>query len=171
GWYGLAGNSSYTGVFAGFPDPVEGSATDPYLMFAIPSNVYADPCRFLDAGLLTPRVGHSVDDLVNALVALEGAEVSTPTDVTLDGYRGRQLTITAPDTFDECSPEEPQYRLWRFPNGGDHFMAPRQVHRISIIDVDRTRVVIVTSEHPDTAPHDLAQLQQIFESIELEPRY
>src|SRR4029077_2430319 len=72
-----------------------GRSAGPELMaISIFDTVMADPCHF-NKGPINPSPGPSVDDLVTALVGLPGLDVSTPTDITIDGYRGKQLTITA----------------------------------------------------------------------------
>ena len=67
--------------------------------FSIFDKVYADPCHF-DKGLLNPLPGPTVDDLATALASLPGLDATTPTDVTVGGYQGKQLTLTAPASFD-----------------------------------------------------------------------
>ena len=64
--------------------------------------VYADPCDY-GKGLISPRPGSSVDDLANALASLPGIQVTAPTDVSIDGYSGKQLTLTAPSDVAGCT--------------------------------------------------------------------
>jgi hypothetical protein len=98
GWQGTAHGGSYTGLFRDGD-----SQSEPFLAFAVVGNVYVDPCHYRDAGLLIPSVGPSVDDLTAALVAMEGGNVSAPIDVIVGGYPGKQLTITAPESFEQCN--------------------------------------------------------------------
>ena len=74
--------------------------------FWIVDNVYSDPCD--PNSEFEPSLGPSVDDLVTALANLPGYEASTPTDITVSGFPGVQLELTAPEYGDEC----PDHRTW-----------------------------------------------------------
>ena len=54
------------------------------LAFSTFDIVYGDPCDF-DKGPMNPLPGPSVDDLATALAGLPGLDVTTPTDITIDG--------------------------------------------------------------------------------------
>ena len=135
-----------TGVFAvGFP---------------LVDNVVADPCS---DGLLDPPVGPAVDDLVSAISGLAGFEATTPLDITLDGYRGKQFTVT------RVSPEVPDCgRTWASGtrvNG----MGSGEANVVRIVDVEGTRIVLTGAYDPAAAEADLATVQQLFASIRIEP--
>ena len=103
----------------GGPNHVElGHADGPILsgFLNIFDIVYADPCDY-NKGVINPPTGPTVDDLVTALVGTKG-DVSPPTDITIDGYRGKQLTITAPSGFVGCtlSPDG-NLRVWELSVG------------------------------------------------------
>jgi hypothetical protein len=94
------------------------------------------------------QFGPTVDDLVTFLAGVETIKISENTDVTLDGYRGNYLEITAV-TVDNCGVRPEFDQAW-------------------IVDVDGVRLVIggsVTSAS-ETA---MAELSQIVESIRIEP--
>jgi hypothetical protein len=136
---------------------------------SIVDNVYADPCD-QGQGLVKPSVGPSVDELAAAIAELPGPEVSTPTDVTVDGYPGKQLTIRAPDPIEGCIPESGDYTLWTNARTGfASTMHSGEVSTIWIVDVDGARLMIRNKEFPASTAQERAELQQIFESIRLEP--
>ena len=65
-------------------------------------NLVTDGCR--DHLAADPPVGPTVDDLATALSGLAPFEVtSPPSDVTLEGYRGKHMELTVPDIdFERC---------------------------------------------------------------------
>jgi hypothetical protein len=163
------------------PDGWEGNVGGPYLVdlgqvgfqqalaVSVFDTVYADPCDF-NKGPIDPPPGPSVDDLVTALVGLPSLVVSTPTDVTIDGYRGKQLTLTAPSSLSGCtlSPDS-DLRIWALPLGATHGMNPGYISHLWILDVDGQRVVIDTAEWPGQTAATKAEIQGVLDSIQLEP--
>lgn len=129
--------------------------------FLIVDNVVADPCG--PAGvLLDPPVGPTVDDLVSAISNLQGFEVTAPIDVTVDGFHGKQFTMTAPDVPD-CG------GTWATA-GLTHGMGPGEASLVRILDVDGVRVVITgTYYSPEASEADLTALQQLMASVHVAP--
>lgn len=144
----------------------------PYLpggvSFSIFDKVRADPCH-PDQALLDPTPGPTVEDLAAALASLPGLDVTTPTDVTVDGYTGKQLTLTAPATFEGCTIYEDGYVIWELPLGGTKAMSPGERDRVWIVDAEGERLVIHTSEIPGQTSQDQAEVQGILDSIRIEP--
>lgn len=131
------------------------------LGFLIVTNVVADTCA--DA-LLDPPPGPSVDDLVAAISALPGFTATTPTEVTVDGFAGKQFTVTAPDG--PCTAP----RSWATPdriNG----VGSGEVNLIRIVDVDGTRVVMTGALGPIEAesPAAIARLEQVMDTVTFTP--
>ena len=63
-------------------------------------NIYADPCQW---ELVDPPFGPTVDDLVSAWANVPGFDATATSDVTVDGYAGKQIEFTVPDyNEDEC---------------------------------------------------------------------
>lgn len=160
----------------------EGSMGGPYLVdlgkpaepvavsFQIFDTVYADPCDF-SKGPLDPRPGPSVDDLATALVGLPRLDVTAPTDITIDGFRGKQLTLTAPSDMTGCtlSPDG-NLLIWELPLGARIGMTRGEVDRIWILDVDGQRLVIDAPDVPgalDAASK--AEVQAVLDSIRIAP--
>jgi len=160
----------------------EGTMGGPYLVnlgkvaqpeavsFQIFDTVYADPCDF-SKGLLDPRPGPSVDDLATALVGLPGIDVTAPIDITIDGYRGKQLTLTAPSDMTGCtlSPDG-NLLTWELPLGARIGMTRGEVDRVWILDVDGQRLVIDARDVPgalDAASK--AEVQAVLDSIRIAP--
>jgi hypothetical protein len=158
GWFGNMG-----GPYAVFLDPGMGavSADDGLVEFVIFNKVYADPCH-PDRGLLNPLPGPSVDDLANALASLPSLVATTPTAVTVAGYHGKQLTLTAPTSITTCS-------VWELPLGAYNTMVPGQRDRIWILDINGQRLVIDAPEVPSESSADKANVQAILDSIRIAP--
>lgn len=129
--------------------------------FLIVDNVVADPCGPANV-LLEPPVGPSPDDLVAALSSLKGFEASAPMDVTLDGFDGKQFTLTAPLDAG-CD-----LKSWRT-EGRTNGVGPGEINVLRILDVHGVRLVISGGYQQATSEEQLAAIQQVIESIHIEP--
>ena len=159
GWKGALGSPVYA-----FVTTVNDSVG---VMFGFIDQVVADPCDF-DQGLVTPQVGPSVDDLATALTRMPGVTATLPTDVTLSGYAGKQLTVTAPTSFAGCNLWPEGYVLWQGPLGGNYAVDAGAVTRLWILDVDGNRLVIIQWATGRTA-QERADVQAILDSIRIAP--
>ena len=158
------------------------------------TNLVSDGCR--DHTPLDPPVGPTVDDLAIALSQLAPFEVTAPpTDVALFGYQGKHLELTVPDLpstdfsgrndaqFTDCVDGE--IHSWISPINDlsfgllghsspppGHFQAyqtPGQTEEFWILDVDGTRVVLVSFDTPNAPADDIAERDAIFDTIRMEP--
>jgi hypothetical protein len=135
-------------------------------------DVYADPCRW-ETTLLDPSPSSSADALVAALAGQKGLRVSTPTDITVDGFSGTSMerTVHAGINLAEC--DGGHFRPWlgiggglneRYLDSGEHVM-------LWIIDVDGVPLVIDASlGEAGTSAQDRAAHIQIAESVRIDPR-
>jgi hypothetical protein len=157
-WYADTG-----GPYAVFLDPNFGPVTNDngLVEFVIFNKVYTDPCR-IDQGLLNPPPGPSVDDLANALASVPSLVATTPTDVTVSGYHGRQLTLTSPTSNGTCL-------VWQLPLGANNNMVSGEVDRYWILDISGQRLVIDAHEVPSESAEDKAAVQAILDSIRIAP--
>jgi hypothetical protein len=162
GWEGKVG-----GPYAAFLDKEgDGGNGGAAIAFTLSQSVYADPCN--DQGFLDPQPGPSVDDLASALSNLPSFDVTTPTEVTVDGYRGKQLTLTAPDNFDGCTFSSGEYRVWELPLGRIFRIPPGQRMALWILDVDGERLVVSVETFQATTTQELSEVQEILDSIRIE---
>lgn len=129
-------------------------------------NLYADPCTPA-SGLLDPTPGPTVDDLVAAFNRVPGVVLSTPTDVTVDGFAAKQADLRF-EGSDSCTGEDAV--LWPIGTAGDAAPAPApgEVERLWFVDVDGHRLLIATTDTTDAADEVRAELDAIFESIHIE---
>lgn len=160
GWTG-----ELAGPYAVFLDNggTSGRAT---VTFTLSQNIYADPCT--DRGFLNPQPGPTVDEIASALARLPGFAATTPTDLTVAGFRGKQLTLTAPDNFDSCLLSPDGYRIWQLPEGHVFSFAPGERMGLWILDVNGTRLVVSRETLPGTTAQDQAKVQAILDSIRIE---
>ena len=128
--------------------------------FQIVDNVVAGCSDQETAELLDPPVGPSVDDLVTAISNLEGYEATAPVDITVSGFQGKEFTLTAV----------------RHGCGGTWATADRvtgmgagESNLLRILDVDGVRVVIAGAYHASTPEADVAAVEQVMDSVQIEP--
>jgi hypothetical protein len=131
--------------------------------FAIVVGVVADPCGAADE-LVSPAVGPSVDDLVEAISGLESFTVSAPTEIGVDGFAGVEITVTAPGLA-ACD-----LKTWATATRVNGVSA-REINVMRIFDVRGTRVVISGAYQPGdpSAAEGLAAIQSILASVHFRP--
>jgi hypothetical protein len=143
------------------------------IAFLQADGVHSDPCHWDHQGNGREdqpgdiAVGPSVDDLVNALSANTSYTASTPTDTTLDGYRGRRLTLELPNDLDLTRCDGGNAWLWGTPMGeyGIFVQGPGNRWDTRVLDVDGTRVIIAVNDYAGTPPVDHADAEAIVDSI------
>jgi hypothetical protein len=141
-------------------------ASNARLGFMTVENVFVDPCA-PDAGLHDPPVGSKVGDLVTALDSLPGIKASAPTDVTVSGFAGQRIDLTALTAWDACVGEPKFLRV----NAGTLDVpppGPQDDYRLWILDVDGRRVVFAEVARAAATAADRSELQAIVESIRVE---
>jgi hypothetical protein len=154
-------------VFVLQPDDDELSV---YVTFFAVDNIYADGCRWT---LVDPPVGPTVDDLVAAYLDVPGLGATGLSDVTVDGFHGKQIDVTVPDhDADECQGnkfamvrEADQLGTGNAPNLWAQ--VPNQRYRMRIIDMAGTRLLIAAAFPPEVSSQDRADLEEILGSIEI----
>jgi hypothetical protein len=124
--------------------------------------VNSDPCLQVAHEVPDIRVGPTVDEFVEAVVQHPEIDVSEPTDVELGGYSGRFLTLTGPSDISGCD----NWRPW---DPGFYVQGPDNLWDIWVIDVDGSRVLIVTEEFADTPENVKADLRDMVDSIRFVP--
>lgn len=129
--------------------------------FQIVENVVTDPCAGQEnAELLDPPVGPSVDDLVTAISGLEGYETTDPVDISVDGFDAKEFTLTAPVTHG-CG------ATWATADRTTG-MGTGEINLLRVVDVDGVRVLMSGAYFPSTPESDVAVIQQIMDSVQIE---
>ncbi len=123
-------------------------------------NVVADPCD-PDRAPLVPPVGPSVDDLAEAISSLPGFEATNAVDITVDGFRGKELELTAPP--DACG-----LATWSTADRTNG-VGPGEVNLLRILDVDGARVMLAAAHLPGLSEEEIAELRGVMDSVSLAP--
>ena len=89
------------------------------------------------------------------------------TAVTLGGYQGKQLTLTAPASATGCS--DGDYSVWQLPLGAINALTPGELDRVWVLDVAGQRLVIDAAETPDQTTADIAEVQGVLDFLQLAP--
>jgi hypothetical protein len=75
-----------------------------------------------------------------------------------------------PAELDFATCDDGQFWVWSTGDGQlIYSQGPEGRFHLWILDVDGRRVVVMTHDFPGTPPDDLAELEAIVESIEIEP--
>jgi hypothetical protein len=129
--------------------------------FEIVDNISADPCTIQ---MLDPPVGPSVQDLVTALSNLPRFNATAATDVAIDGFRGKQFTLTAPDDNDARCDSMLTWKTTTRQNG----VASGETNEVTILDVDGVRLLICIAYQPYTPRLAVSRMQAIVDSLQID---
>ena len=154
GWYASEMTATWTELLDN-PDVTTAS-----LVFATVEAIDVNPCHG-DSGL-TGRIGPSGADLVAALTARPGLNLSAPSIAPIGGYPSTLLTVTVPSSPSFC-PDGESSRIWALPDGAG--IGNDQTARLWIVDLPSTRLVVLTRVGTDTKPGVVAQVDAIVRSI------
>jgi hypothetical protein len=145
---------------------IQGNPGGRGIEFQIASNVYPDPCRVF-AGPADPPIGASVDDLVTAMTSLVGFQAGPVTDVTIGGLPAKAFDLT--NEIDQSTCDGRLVRTFIFAGGGDSGVGTGERQRIYVMDVQGTRLMIMTyyfsDETGSTDAAEAARLATIVQSI------
>jgi hypothetical protein len=151
----------------GFVSELDSVGEPAQLTVANGFSLYSDPCRPIDgigkADDADIEVGPTAAEFVTALDTHPLLDVTTPVDVTVAGYSGKYLVLSAPADISGCV----RYR----PIGGDtiYAQAPAMRWHLWVLDVQGIRVVIEGFDYPETSAQRQAELQSIVDSIQITP--
>lgn len=158
-------NGTVNGAAKPDSDPPNGMILNTWRNIA---TVYNDPCRWQTTAV---SVGPTVDAVVAAFVAQQRDTIATPVDVTIDGYRGKEIDLVVPLGVVIANCDGGEYRSYtEAPPGGDRYnQGPGQHDLLDILDVNGQILVIKRSFYPANTAADLAELTAIFDSIRITP--
>jgi hypothetical protein len=133
-------------------------------------NLLNNPGSYAD-GLQDPPVGPTVDDLIEAIGAQTEWTSSTPSDATIGGYPAQHVRITIPDgaTFDAREAGGAFYLFQDEGSGQIWGLEVGQMFDVYVVDVDGERLVIDAFHYPGTSEADLAALEAVVNSIQIDP--
>jgi hypothetical protein len=133
------------------------------------TDVYADSCHWTGT-LAHVSTGPS---LVAALVAQTGHATSAPVAATIGGMSATKLTLSLDAGADLSNCEVAGHvHVWPDPGpdeSGGWAMIPGETLTVYVIDGRGQVMVLMTVQHKDSPPADVAALQQVFASVVVQP--
>ena len=143
---------SSTGVFS--------TGTSVAVAFQIVDNVRTPPCSDQEtAELLDPPVGSSVDDFVTAISNLEGYETTPPEDISVNGFSGKEFTLTA--VSHGCG------ATWSTTDRVTG-MGAGEINLLRVLDVDGLRVLMTGAYDAATPETELSAMNDVLDSVRIQ---
>jgi hypothetical protein len=109
--------------------------------------------------------GPTVDDFATQLASVIGFETSAPTDITVDGYRGKRVVIKVPEDVNVEACADGVYHGV----AGRTAYGPGDIEDVRVLDLDGDRHVFLTSYQAGVPPELRTELDQIAESLLIDP--
>ena len=165
--------------------------------FSRPDRVFSDACHWSEG--YHPGSVATLDGLVAALSEQAGwADVTAPSDISVDGYAGKAFQRTAPAVISDCTTMQysprirpvnwhgveplPAFRSWEneddsgFVNpqhgpdqiGNWSFYEAGEIENLWVLDVDGTVVVVNTRLYPGASAAAHAEFAAVLDSIRIE---
>jgi hypothetical protein len=122
----------------------------------------SQPCSSVSHQKPDIKVGPTVDDLVDAVVAHPLLNVTEPKPVRLGKYRGQFLTLIGPSDISDCE----EWRPW---DPSPYLQGPDNRWDLWVMDVDGVRMVIMAGYYPGTPAAIKSELRDMAESIRFTP--
>lgn len=145
------------------PDQPHEMGWNPYVI----DKIFSDACSADDESEVD--VGPSVDDLVEALLSQPGPAASSPVDITMDGYHGKRVDLTVPAGFAPGTCRlEVGLQLWKDRGGKHQVLLDDGTISVYVVDVGGERFVIATQYREGSSEEDIAEMEAIIASIEIE---
>jgi DNA-binding beta-propeller fold protein YncE len=144
------------------------ATTSVVIQMYAPTKVYADPCQPY-AGPATVAAQSDIDTIAAVLAEQPGLRLVTPmTDVAIDGHPGISFDQESMNDMKDCLDKTWEHQ-WSFRSAtGEEFsgLAPGQHHRLIVLDVDGTPVIIEVWSFPWSSRDDLIEADAIVDSID-----
>lgn len=135
------------------------------------SHVFTDACKWDKASVVD--VGTTVDQLVSALADQKSRTASAATDTTVGGFPAKRIELTVAATLATPTCTLGNLRYWPDPgpdfSGGLCCNPTGNIDVIYAVDVAGQRMVIIARHYPGSSSQNLAELQGIVDSIQIEP--
>ncbi len=128
--------------------------------------VVADVCADETDVAFVQVGGPTVEDLTTPLVNQIGVLRSGPTDIMVGGYPAQKFVLRLSP---EC-PGDQGHGIWaNFARAYGFWLKPGDTGTVYVVDVDGKPLVITSQYGADASAEDIAQLEAITASIDLEP--
>ena len=124
--------------------------------------VYADACHASEG--IHPGPMTTLDGVVAALSEQAGwAQVTAPSDISVNGYAGKTFRRTAPADFTGCNPGDAAFKSW-----GGSWYEPNEIETLRVFDVNGSIILIngrLKPDHQDASA--VAGLAAVLDSIRI----
>jgi hypothetical protein len=126
------------------------------------AGLHGDPCQQVPHLAPDIRVGPTVDDLVEAVLAHPTLQVTEPVEVEVGGFPGRSFELSAPSDVSMC-------RDWRPFEPGIFAQGPENHWTIWAVDVSGLRMIILAEDFPATPLADRQAIRDMVASVSFLP--
>jgi hypothetical protein len=116
-------------------------------------------------------MGPTVDDRAMAAEESWGPAITGgPADVVFDGFAGKRIVVTVPSDLVFANCDNRQFRAMLNDAGGArYYQGVGQINDWWILDIDGDRLLVNATYYQDLSPQNRAELEQVIESIQIEP--
>ena len=149
-----------------------GTPTEVFFTIWVVSDIFQDACKW-DQAKIVSLVGMTPEQVVTALAAQKSRTASLSTSATIGGYPAQQITLSVAPSLDTSTCSNGNLRYW--PGAGPDFNSglccnlAGNIDTIYVVDVSGKRMVIVARHYPGSSAADVAELQGIVDSIQIQP--
>jgi len=159
---------SYDGILYRDTSLTDGIAFTPWEVIG----TAVDPCTNHTLKTPTPPAGvDGIDELVAALTHQPGIAAKPPTAVTIDGYAGTMVEITLTPDVDITTCPGGGFFVWASPADDFRFVqGNEETNRIWILNVGGERYSFLARIPKGVPADELAELDSVVRSIQIEPR-
>jgi hypothetical protein len=135
------------------------------------TDIFPDACGWSDSKIVD--VGTTPQALMTALALQKNRTASAVTDTTVAGFPAKQIVLTVAPTLNTSTCTDGNLRYWPAPGpdfGGGMCCNPAgNIDVVTAVDVNGNRTVIVARHYPASSPQNLAELQSVVDSIQIQP--
>ena len=144
------------------------------------SDIFNDACKWNQSSMtFLTNVGTTPDQFVAALASQKSRTASAVTDATIDGYPAKQITLTVSPTLDTTTCTNGFLRYWPEPastpggqpnfGGGLCCNPTGNIDTIYALNFNGKQLAVIARHWPGATAQNLAELQSIVDSIQIEP--
>jgi hypothetical protein len=146
---------------------------DAIMTFSRPDRVFLDSCHPTDGYHAGPVT--TLDGLAAALSEQGGwVDVTTPSDISVDGYAGKVFQRKTPADFSGCTPVQTSFMFPSWENGselgqrGFSYYPPGDTENVLVLDVDTTIVILETRVNAGQPAAVHAEMAALLDSIRID---
>jgi len=135
------------------------------------SDIFQDACKWDQSKIV--NVGTTPEQMVSALAGQKSRTASPATSTVIAGYPAQEITLTVSPSLDTSTCTNGNLRYW--PGAGPDFgsgmccNAAGNIDTIDVVNVNGRRLVFVARHYPGSSAADVAELQSVVDSIQIEP--